>query len=123
MTSEERDGFRLTLISEAIVDLQRRLHNMKEQSFLADRDEQALTAFRLSIVAENANRLSDGVKARYPAIPWKAMAGFRNIVAHEYHLVDAERSWEALATLPVIAAMAEAELSRLRIEGRGPRGE
>jgi len=29
-------------------------------------------------------RLPDEVKARHPAIPWRQVAGFRNILVHNY---------------------------------------
>jgi uncharacterized protein with HEPN domain len=73
-------------------------------------DEQALTSFRLSIVGENANKLSAGLKARHNDIPWNRMYAFRNIVSHEYHRLDPELVWEAVLGLGAIEAMVDAEL-------------
>lgn len=99
-------------MAEAIADLERRLLGLGKEAFLSDRDEQALTAFRLAVLAENASKLSAGLKARHPSIPWKAMAGFRNLVAHAYHIVDPHRAWDALEDLPALAAMIRAECNR-----------
>ena len=52
---EARDALYLSLIGEAIADVRRRFSDMAFDLFLADRDEQALAAFRLSIIGENAN--------------------------------------------------------------------
>ncbi len=107
-----RDPLLLTLIGEAIADIRRRFGTMPFDTFLADRDEQALAAFRLAIIGENANKLSDGVRHRHAAIPWSDMIAFRNIVSHEYHRVDPALVWEAMQALDDIAAMVDAELAR-----------
>ena len=106
-----RDPLYLTLIGEAIADIRRRFSDMTYEQFLSDRDEQALAAFRLSIIGENANKLSDDVKVRYPEIPWADMVAFRNIVSHEYHPIDAALVWKALSDLDDIAAMVDEQLS------------
>ena len=113
MTEASRDGLYLTLIAEAIADIQRRMTLSDLTSFLSDRDEQALTAFRLSIIGENANKLSPEVKARHPALPWRDMIAFRNIVSHEYHRVAPDRVWEAAEALVKIGAMVDTELAAI----------
>ncbi len=117
----DRDAFYLTLMSEALTDLERRLQHNDMNAFLADRDEQALTAFRLSIIGENANKLSDELKARNPDMPWAAMYSFRNVVSHEYHRVSPERAWEAVENLPTIAEFVRAELIRAAVIERQER--
>lgn len=116
METSDRDALHLTIISEALADLERRLGDMEMNAFLSDRDEQALTAFRLSIVGENAKKLSDEIKARNPDIPWAAMSSFRNVVSHEYHRVSPDRIWDAVESLPKIAEIVRAELLRLELE-------
>jgi uncharacterized protein with HEPN domain len=113
MDSKQGDGFYLTLIAEALADLDRRLGEMDMQRFLGDRDELALTAFRLSIIGENATKLSNGLKERHPGLPWGAMYSFRNVVSHEYHRISPDRAWDAVESLPEIAEMVEIELGRL----------
>lgn len=107
-----RDTLHLTLIGEAMADIRRRFGDMAFDRFLADRDEQALAAFRLSIIGENANKLSGDVKAHHSEIPWADMVAFRNIVSHEYHRIDPALVWEALNALDMIAAMVNEELTQ-----------
>jgi len=38
----------------------------------------------LPTLAESSQRLSDGAKNDEPAVPWKNMAGMRNILVHDY---------------------------------------
>lgn len=118
MTPAERNGYHLVLILEAVDDLERRLKDIELNQFLNDRDEQALTAFRLSIIGENANKLSDELKTRHPALPWPEMYAFRNVVSHEYHRIDPEQAWAAIENLEPIADMAREELARIEAEQR-----
>ena len=39
---------------------------------------------RLQTLTESATLLSDELKARHPEIDWRGIAGFRNIVVHDY---------------------------------------
>jgi uncharacterized protein with HEPN domain len=106
---QTRDALYLALIDEAVADIRRRFSDMAIDRFLDDRDEQALAAFRLSIIGENANKLSVALRARHPRIPSADMVAFRNIVSHEYHRIDASLVWEALHALDEIEAMVDAE--------------
>jgi uncharacterized protein with HEPN domain len=47
----------------------------------------------LQILAESTQRLSDPLKAAYPQVPWYQIAGFRNVLVHDYLDVDQERVW------------------------------
>lgn len=118
MTPEERDAFRLKIIQDTISDLKRRLDETNLHEYLEDHDEQELTAFRLAKIGENANKLSDELKARHPDIPWSKMYALRNVVSHEYHYVDHRQVWAAVESLDPIAEMARAELARIEAEQR-----
>jgi uncharacterized protein with HEPN domain len=110
MTGADRDQLHLRLIAEAIADVQRRIGLTVQDQFLIDRDEQALTAFRLLIIGENANKLSEELRLRHPELPWHRIVAFRNIMAHEYHRADAVLVWEAALALGEIEAMVDAEI-------------
>jgi len=43
---------------------------------------------QLMVIGEAASRISAALQERYPAIPWRAMSGFRNYIAHEYFSLD-----------------------------------
>jgi uncharacterized protein with HEPN domain len=38
----------------------------------------------LQILTESSRRLSSETKAGYPEVPWKQLAGFRNLLVHDY---------------------------------------
>ncbi len=114
MSDSDRDQLYLRLIADAIADVHRRISLTDLERFLKDRDEQALTAFRLLIIGENTNKLSATLKSRHPDLPWQRMIAFRNIVAHEYHRADPHLVWEAASGLAELEAMVDAEIIGLR---------
>ncbi len=43
---------------------------------------------RLIVIGEATKRLSLGLRDRHPQIPWKQMAGLRDIIVHKYDGID-----------------------------------
>ena len=67
----------------------------------------------LQTLAESAQRLSDRVKATEPGLPWPAIAGFRNVVAHGYLTLDLDAVWSVVERdLPRLAEAVERMLGR-----------
>ena len=42
----------------------------------------------LQTLTESSQRLSDGIKATEPQVPWRELAGFRNVIVHGYLGID-----------------------------------
>ncbi len=64
------------------------------EAFFKDRKTQSAVLRELQTLAESSQRLSDEYKGRYPDIPWQNMAGFRNVIVHDYLGIKLERVWE-----------------------------
>ena len=45
-------------------------------------------------IGELTNKLSEAFKSTHRQIPWRAIRGMRNVVAHEYGKIDVETVWE-----------------------------
>ena len=66
----------------------------------------------LQTLSESSQRLSDGIKATEPLLPWRDLSGFHNVVVHAYLSLD----------LGVIWATVEQDLpSLLMRSSAGPR--
>ena len=53
-------------------------------SLLGDRKTQKATLRELQELAESTQRLSSDLRGRHPEVPWAAIAGFRNVLVHDY---------------------------------------
>lgn len=53
------------------------------------RDQDAII-LRLIVIGEATKRLSANLRECYPVVPWKQMAGLRDIIVHEYDDVNLE---------------------------------
>lgn len=49
---------------------------------------------RLQILGEAAKRIPEEFRERHPQVPWREIAGFRDMVVHHYDRVDLDRVWE-----------------------------
>lgn len=72
--------------------------------FLRDRMVQDAVMRNFEVIGEAAKRLDDGYRTAHPEIPWRALAGLRDVLIHQYEGVDPERVW----------AIVERELPSLR---------
>ncbi len=45
------------------------------------------------VIGEAAKRLDDAYRGAHPEIPWRALAGLRDVLIHQYQGVDMERVW------------------------------
>jgi uncharacterized protein with HEPN domain len=80
------------------------------EAFEHDAMRQDAILYRLRIIAESANRLSIETK-KLSKLDWDTIRGFRNVLTHEYHLIDLDRVWSILFDdIPVL----ELEIKRLR---------
>ena len=62
----------------------------------------------LQILAESTQRLSGSLKATEPTVPWSAIAGFRNVLAHNYLGIDPAAVWSVIEMdLPELGAAIE----------------
>lgn len=56
----------------------------------------------LEVIGEATKRLSMEIRLQHPDIPWRGMAGMRDVLIHAYDQIDLEEVWMAYCLLPTI---------------------
>jgi len=97
------DRLYLIHIGECIVRVESYTRGMTKEAFLASSLVQDAVIRNLQTLAESTQRLSAHVKESQPRIDWRKIAGFRNILVHDYLGVDVEKVWNIVwDDLPVL---------------------
>lgn len=74
--------------------------NMSQDDFLNDEKTQSAVLMQLQVIGELSKKVPDDIKVNID-VPWKAIAGLRDMVSHDYFSLDLEAIWNT-ATIDVI---------------------
>jgi uncharacterized protein with HEPN domain len=65
-------------------------------AFLAEPMIQDAVIRKLAVIGEAVKRLPPSFRNRHPEIPWKRIAGLRDVVIHEYDQTEIPRIWNVV---------------------------
>jgi uncharacterized protein with HEPN domain len=66
------------------------------EEFMSDGTLQRAFVRSLEIIGEAAKKVPEAFRAQYPAVEWRAMAGMRDRLIHDYFGVDYELVWDVV---------------------------
>jgi uncharacterized protein with HEPN domain len=82
------------------------------EEFFHNRMAQDAVIRNFEIIGEAVKHLSDDLKDQHPDVPWRRVAGFRNVLIHDYMNVDEEEVWNVIEVhLPALRAVVDRLLS------------
>lgn len=92
----KQDKVYLHHILEAVAQIEEYVAGVSEEAFFRERLIQDAVVRQLEVVGEASRRLSEDFRMRQDQVPWHAIIGMRNRIAHDYLNVDLQIVWEVV---------------------------
>jgi len=94
MKGQLSDKARLNHILDAIEAIEGYTMDISFDQFSNSSEKTFATIKQLEIIGEAANRITDETKGLDSMIEWSKIIGLRNILVHDYYIVDHSIVWE-----------------------------
>lgn len=90
------------------------LGNANQNEFNRDSKTQSAILHQLLLIGEAVKRLSEKFRDQYHSVPWKKIAGMRDVLIHQYDDVDLDEVWRTVRNeLPGLIAQLDPLVKRL----------
>jgi uncharacterized protein with HEPN domain len=84
-------------------------------TFLATSHWQDAVIRQLEIIGEATKRLSSDLRTQHAEVPWRRVAGLRDVLIHDYMGVDLEAVWQiTLRDLPTLKSQVQLILGQFK---------
>lgn len=99
---------------DSIMLIEKYLQGKTKDDFLSSEQLQDAVIRRLEIIGEAVKNLPEEIFKKHPALPWKQVAGMRDILIHQYFGIDLELTWEVIQVeVPALKSKLETLLNSL----------
>lgn len=69
---------------------------LDKAALATNQEKQSAILYQVIIIGEATKRLSIEFRSQHSEIPWKDIAGMRDILAHQYDLVNLNTLWDVI---------------------------
>ena len=96
MKGKLSDKARLLHILDAIREIEKYLKNISFDELAKSSEKKFASVKQLEIIGEATNRIIDETKSNNPGIEWTKIIELRNILVHEYYVIDENILWNII---------------------------
>ncbi len=83
-------------ILDSIKTIEDYCNNVIKNEFMKDKKLQDAVIRRIEVIGEATKNIPDSFRNKYPTIPWKDIAGMRDVIIHTYFNVNLEMVWKVI---------------------------
>jgi len=98
----------LTHILESINLIEMYVQGVTEEYFYTSTEKQDLVVRRLEIIGEATKNLPAEFRKKHSDVPWKSIAGLRDVIIHQYFGIEYDVIWDTVVNLlPILKKQIE----------------
>src|SRR3990167_2857496 len=83
-------------ILESIKLIEKYIRNISKENLDNNQKLKDSIVRRLEIIGEAVKNIPDNFRKKYPEVPWKKIAGLRDIIIHTYFNIDLDITWNII---------------------------
>ena len=103
-----RDNESLIDIERAIRRILRYTNNISRAELEVNDEKVSAILYQIAVIGEATKRLSQEFRQQHPEIPWRDIAGMRDVLIHKYDQVDFDVIWDVVQSkLPELLTLLE----------------
>lgn len=103
-----RDNESLIDIERAARRVLRYTDNISRVDLEVNDEKLSAILYQIAVIGEATKRLSQDFRQQHPEIPWREIAGMRDMLIHKYDQVDSDVIWDVVQSkLPELLTLLE----------------
>lgn len=92
----QRDRESLIDIANAIRRILRYADGISRSELEVNDEKLSAILYQVTIIGEATKRVSQDFCQQHPEIPWREMAGMRDVIVHKYDQLDVDVIWDVI---------------------------